>query len=468
MSFAIETRGCQMNVSDSAIVRSVLRSNDLVERDADTADLILLNTCAIRDTAEAKVWQRLRELKKAKKRVAVLGCMAERLKEELLGWAEVVAGPDAYRDLPRLLREGGINTTLSLTETYSDIMPRRCSDSKHKALVSIQRGCDNMCSYCVVPFTRGRERSRPAVSVVEECRRLYEDGARDITLVGQNVNSYADYSTPPLADSSEVRAYSDGFLPFVASDRKDSAPATRFAELLREVARTAPLARIRFVSPHPKDFPLELLRTIAELPNVAKHLHLPAQSGSNAVLKAMRRGYSVDAYEHLVERARQVIPGVTFSSDFIAGFCGETEEDHQLSLHLITKVHYEQAFLYAYSRRPKTHADYRLHDDVPFEIKKRRLHELQARYDDERTLLANKRVGKLAVVLVDGVPKYKPTPDREFLLGVNDSFRKFVFNQPAHFDLAQGDFCAVRVDKTNGSSLFATALYKCNVDGSPV
>lgn len=319
-----------------------------------------------------------------------------------------------------------------------------------------------MCSYCVVPFTRGRERSRPATSILDECRRLHDEcGVSEITLVGQNVNSYADFRWT----KGQARTYSSGFeKPFVVY-RRDEASAMRFAELLRNVARSAPGARLRFVSPHPKDFPPELLRVVVEEPNVAKHLHLPAQSGSDAVLARMRRGYTRDAYLRLANEAKAL--NLTLSSDFIAGFCGETDEDHRNSLDLIDAVQYEQAFLYAYSVREKTHAHRSLLDDVPKAVKSSRLQDLMRHYEAHRTELARRRVGQTDVVLVDREPKRRPSEDDDYLLGVNDAYRKVVFPRPA-FSLAPGDFCAVRVHDTDGSSLFATPLYKCAVHGGRV
>lgn len=460
--FFIETRGCQMNVSDSEIVRSVLLGAGFEEApSAAQAGVVLLNTCAIREKAESKIWGRLRELRD--KRVGVLGCMAERVKGELLDHgAFLVAGPDAYRDLPRLLETGGVNTKLG-HETYADVAPVRTGPS---AFVSIQRGCDNMCTYCIVPFTRGRERSRPAASVVDECARLEAAGVREITLLGQNVNSYADYS---IQDTP--RAFSSGFEPLIRR-RRDEREACRFADLLKLVAEAAPSARIRFTSPHPKDFPDELLEAVAATPNVANQLHLPAQSGSDAVLARMRRGYTKDVYLNLVERAKMIIPDVALSSDFIAGFCGETREDHEHTLDLLRTVPYDTAFLYAFSLRPKTHADYNLQDDVPPDVKKARLADLNAAYDAARRQRAQDVVGETQVVLVDGHAHKQPTsgmfPEEEgggrFLKGRNDAFRRVVLPD-GNGNVAVGDFVRVRVHATNGTTLFATPLAKCDVAG---
>ncbi|KAJ8600099.1 hypothetical protein CTAYLR_003451 [Chrysophaeum taylorii] len=432
-SYAIETRGCQMNVSDSGIVRRMLEK-EYRETSVEEAEMVLLNTCAIRDKAEQKVWTRIGELKKEGKRVGVLGCMAERLKGDLLKHVEVVAGPDSYRGLPGLLKTGGVDARLG-RETYADVRT-------NLNFVSIQRGCDNMCSFCVVPFTRGRERSRPVESIVAEC-----EGRRgEITLLGQNVNSYADFTV-----GGSLLEHTTGFEPFVAR-KKNAGSAVRFAELLSRVSEAAPEARIRFTSPHPKDFPDDLLDAIAQIPNVAKNIHLPAQSGSNEVLARMRRGYQVETYEALVERARERIPNVTFSSDFIAGFCGETEEDHEKTLGLIRRVGYDNAFLFKYSKRPKTHAAYRYEDDVPVEVKKRRLNELISEFDKGRRRLAEEAVGRVHSVLFEGPAPKQP---HTHWVGTNDARRKVIFPMAHHFFLKKGeDFVRVRVKETNGTALF--------------
>jgi tRNA A37 methylthiotransferase MiaB len=563
----VETYGCQMNVSDSEIVASVLRSHDYVMTDApEDADAILVNTCAIRDGAEAKVWHRLRQLRaikaaktranrRAAKRAAqdvsgvfedesgakskvpvvgVLGCMGERLKEKLLerdGLADLVAGPDAYRDLPRLIDAARgdevdalagrlpsssaasvgadadaalavatekkkrnenenenasrdfssvMNVQLSVDETYADIAPVRKSDATQNptAFVSIMRGCDNMCAFCIVPFTRGRERSRPFSSIVDEARRLSREGYKEVTLLGQNVNSYADKSGKVFAETRKLVPTghaSDPFEPYYArgfrsvykpSRSRDG--AMRFGELLDLVADVDPEMRVRFTSPHPKDFPDEVLQIIKSRANVGKQLHMPAQSGSTSVLERMRRGYSREAYLDLATKVRLTIPGVAISSDFIAGFCGETEEEHEDTVSLIRQVKYESAFMFAYSMREKTGAARRLTDDVPEATKKRRLAEIIAAQREEALLANEAEIGKIVCVLVDGAARKDKT---EKLAGRTCANKRVVVRRATaseRFDrdketgfgvndvpLRIGEYVAARVTGANASTLFA-------------
>ena len=566
----VETYGCQMNVSDSEIVASVLRSHDYVMTDApEDADAILVNTCAIRDGAEAKVWHRLRQLRaikaaktranrRAAKRAAqdvsgvfedesgakskvpvvgVLGCMGERLKEKLLerdGLADLVAGPDAYRDLPRLIDAargdevdalaGGrpsssaasvgadadaalavatekkkrnenenenenasrdyssvMNVQLSVDETYADIAPVRKSDATQNptAFVSIMRGCDNMCAFCIVPFTRGRERSRPFSSIVDEARRLSREGYKEVTLLGQNVNSYADKSGKFFAESrkgsaNDAERSDDPFEPYYArgfrsvykpSRSRDG--AMRFGELLDLVADVDPEMRVRFTSPHPKDFPDEVLRIIQTRANVGKQLHMPAQSGSTSVLRRMRRGYTREAYVDLATRVREQIPGVAISSDFIAGFCGETEEEHGDTVSLMRLVKYEHAFMFAYSMREKTGAARHLRDDVPEATKKRRLAEIIAAQREEALRVNQDEIGGVVCVLVDGAAR----KDERQLAGRTCANKRVVIDRTtafARFDpkaktgfgvdtvpLRVGEYVAARVTSANASTLFA-------------
>ncbi|XP_017739594.1 PREDICTED: CDK5 regulatory subunit-associated protein 1 isoform X3 [Rhinopithecus bieti] len=360
----LETYGCQMNVNDTEIAWSILqKSGYLRTSNLQEADVILLVTCSIREKAEQTIWNRLHQLKALKTRrprsrvplrIGILGCMAERLKEEILNrekMVDVLAGPDAYRDLPRLLAvaESGqqaANVLLSLDETYADVMPVQTSPSATSAFVSIMRGCDNMCSYCIVPFTRGRERSRPVASILEEVKKLSEQGLKEVTLLGQNVNSFRDNSEVQFNNAVSTNL-SRGF----ATNYKAKQGGLRFAHLLDQVSRVDPEMRIRFTSPHPKDFPDEVLQLIHERDNICKQIHLPAQSGSSRVLEAMRRGYSREAYVELVHHIKESIPGVSLSSDFIAGFCGETEEDHVQTVSLLREVQYNMGFLFAYSMR---------------------------------------------------------------------------------------------------------------------
>ncbi|GMT19251.1 hypothetical protein PFISCL1PPCAC_10548 [Pristionchus fissidentatus] len=407
------TFGCQMNVNDMEIVRGLLVQNGYSETTVESeADAILIMTCSIRDGAEEKIWNRLKHLKKSQRRprtIAVLGCMAERVKSTLLtapgDLCQVVAGPDSYRDLPRLLalsRSGtkAMNVQLSFEETYADVSPVRVDADSKSAFVSIMRGCDNMCTYCIVPFTRGRERSRPIDSIVDEVRRLRDEGVKQITLLGQNVNSYRDTSESSISlgvDSKMV----DGF----STVYGQKSGGRSFATLLDNVSRVDDEMRIRFTSPHPKDFPTEVITLIKERKNICNQIHLPAQSGDDKVLEAMGRGYSRETYLSLVSHIKNVIPDVCLTSDFIAGFCGETEEAHQNTLNLIREVDYSFCFVFPYSMREGTRAHRRLVDDVPEEIKMKR-HEELASVFREVTLRRNlSRIGETELVLVEGRSK---------------------------------------------------------------
>ncbi|KAJ0451700.1 putative tRNA-2-methylthio-N(6)-dimethylallyladenosine synthase [Helianthus annuus] len=393
-----ETYGCQMNVNDMEIVLSVMKKAGYEEivNDPESAEIIFINTCAIRDNAEQRVWQRLNYfwfLKRHWKsnvatgrshslrppKVVVLGCMAERLKDKILDadkMVDVVCGPDAYRDLPRLLQEvdngqKGINTLLSLEETYADISPVRISKNSISAFVSVMRGCNNMCSFCIVPFTRGRERSRPVESIVKEVAELEKEGVKEVTLLGQNVNSYNDAGDDEVEPTVDWKL-SDGF----SSKCKVKKVGLRFADLLDRLSLEFPEIRFRYTSPHPKDFPDELLYIMRDRHNVCKNIHLPAQSGNSNMLERMRRGYTREAYLELVSKIRSIIPDVGLTSDFICGFCEETEEEHQDTLSLVRAVGYDMAYMFAYSMREKTHAHRNYTDNVPEEVKQRRLTEL--------------------------------------------------------------------------------------------
>ncbi|TTB41834.1 CDK5 regulatory subunit-associated protein 1 [Bagarius yarrelli] len=444
-----ETYGCQMNVNDTEIAWSILQKGGY-RRTAEIseADVVLLVTCSIREKAEQTIWNRLKQLGVLKKKrpkadvplkIGVLGCMAERLKTELLERekvVDVIAGPDAYRDLPRLLSlaDGGqraSNVLLSLEETYADVMP--VHRAGHSAFVSIMRGCDNMCSYCIVPFTRGRERSRPVSSILEEVRRLSDQGVKEVTLLGQNVNSYRDVSETQISRASGL---SRGF----STVYREKHGGLRFADLLDRV-----------------------LHLIQERNNICKQIHLPAQSGSSRVLQSMRRGYTREAYLELVENIRKIIPGVSLSSDFIAGFCGETEEDHQQTLTLLRQVGYNVGFLFAYSMRKKTHAHHRLHDDVPAEVKQRRLEELVSVFREEAAKLNAALIGSTQLVLVEGESKRSP----EDLCGRSDGNVKVIFpkkdlpSDPTGTNTAPveaGDYVLVQITSANSQSLRGHAL----------
>lgn len=462
-----ETYGCQMNVNDTEIAWSILQKKGYLRtNELSRADVILLVTCSVREKAEQTIWNRLQQLTSLKKKrskvhgplkIGVLGCMAERLKTELLErekLVDVLAGPDAYRDLPRLLAlaHGGqraSNVLLSLEETYADVMPVHHSSQGHSAFISIMRGCDNMCSYCIVPFTRGRERSRPVSSILEEVRLLSDQGVKEVTLLGQNVNSYRDTSEEQFS-GPEPTQLSRGFST-VYRGRKGG---LRFVDLLDRVSQINPEMRVRFTSPHPKDFPDEVLHLIEERGNICKQIHLPAQSGSSRVLQAMRRGYTREAYLELVANIRKIIPEVSLSSDFIAGFCGETEEDHQQTLSLLREVRYSVGFLFAYSMRKKTHAFHRLQDDVPAEVKRRRLEELISVFREEASRVNATLIGSTQLLLVEGESKRSV----QELCGRNDGNLKVIFPASQAFPIRSGDYVLVKITSASSQSLRGHAL----------
>lgn len=429
----IETYGCQMNVADSEVVAAVMRMADYEPCDSlDEADAVFLNTCSVRDNAEQKIIHRLEALHALRKKgrrliIGVLGCMAERVKEGLLNdhHCDLVAGPDAYLTLPDLVAQAelghkAINTELSLTETYRDIVPERVCGSHLSGFVSIMRGCNNFCHYCIVPYTRGRERSRDLQSILAEVRDLQSRGYKEVTLLGQNVNSYR----------------------FEAAD----GTLTDFPTLLRTVARTAPGMRVRFTTSHPKDMSDETLRVIAEEPNVCRHIHLPVQSGSNHVLKAMNRKYTREWYLDRVAAIRRIIPDCGLSTDIFAGYCGETEEDHQLSLSLMRECAYDSAFMFKYSERPGTYASKNLPDDVPEETKIRRLNELIA-LQNELSLTANQRcIGQEYDILIEGVSKRS----REQLFGRTEQNKVVIFDRADH---RVGETIRVRITEATSATL---------------
>lgn len=445
----IETYGCQMNVSDSDVVRSILlKEGYSITNEENDANIVLINTCAIRENAEGKVWNRLSYFQSLRNKnriskkqkfpyIGVLGCMAERLKEKLLDEESVdfVCGPDAYRDIPRLLNKVSstdqkeANTILSFDETYADISPVRTSISS-SAFVSIMRGCNNMCSFCVVPFTRGRERSRSLSSIIDESKKIIEvDNIREIVLLGQNVNGYHDISEESSQKYHFRNSYNKSSELFsnLFESRKKKMPGARFVDALQEIAALHPEVRIRFTSPHPKDFPPEVLYTIADTPNICASLHLPLQSGSTSVLERMRRGYSREAYFKLVEDARKIIPGVTISTDIITGFCDETEDEHRETVTAMEQIVFDQAFMFCYSLRDRTHAAHNMNDNVPEDVKLRRLQEI---IDTYRKALIKKNLdtelGALRLVLVEGFAK-KSTVDRILLTGRTDGNKRVVF-----------------------------------------
>uniref|UniRef100_A0A8C4XBQ1 Mitochondrial tRNA methylthiotransferase CDK5RAP1 n=1 Tax=Erpetoichthys calabaricus TaxID=27687 RepID=A0A8C4XBQ1_ERPCA len=474
LTIYFETYGCQMNVSDTEVAWSFLQKKGYQRTtDLGQADVILLVTCSVREKAEKTIWNRLQQLVTLKKKrptslpplkIGILGCMAERLKTDLLErekLLDVLAGPDAYRDLPRLLSlaEGGqqaVNVLLSLEETYADVIPVHVHSQAKTAFVSIMRGCDNMCSYCIVPFTRGRERSRPVASILQEVRMLSDQV--EVTLLGQNVNSYRDTSEVQFC-TAEPTQLSKGFHTLY----RNKQGGLRFATLLEAVSNVNPEMRIRFTSPHPKDFPDEVLQLIHEKHNICKQIHLPAQSGSNRVLQAMRRGYTREAYLELVDHVRTIIPGVSLSSDFIAGFCDETEEDHWETISLMRAVKYNVGYLFAYSMRNKTHAFHRLEDNVPGEVKQRRLEELIGVFREEASKLNCSVVGSTQLILVEGVSKRS----RDELSGRTDGNIKVIFPDvkipiaDSSQDTAAvkpGDYVVVKITSAGSQSLKGVPL----------
>ncbi|RZC66485.1 hypothetical protein C5167_010176 [Papaver somniferum] len=483
-----ETYGCQMNINDMEIVLAIMKKSgyDEIVAEPESAEVIFINTCAIRDNAEQKVWQRLnyfwflkrqwkgnvatgRSVSKHPPKVVVLGCMAERLKDKILDsdkMVDVVCGPDAYRDLPRLLEEvdygqKGINTLLSLEETYADISPVRVAKNSISAFVSVMRGCNNMCSFCIVPFTRGRERSRPVESIVREVGELSNEGVKEIMLLGQNVNSYNDASgLESDAEPDATWALSEGF----SSRCKVKKTGLRFADLLDRLSIEFPEIRFRYTSPHPKDFPDEFLYLMRDRHNICKSIHLPAQTGSTTVLERMRRGYTREAYLDLVQKIRRIVPDVGISSDFICGFCGETEDEHADTISLLKAVGYDMAYMFAYSMREKTHAHRNYTDDVPEDVKQRRLAEMIQTFRETTGQCYDSQVGTVQLVLVEGPNKRAPETE---LIGKSDRGHRVIFkNVPIpHFtengekQLAKvGDFVEVRILKSTTASLFGESL----------
>ncbi len=424
----IETYGCQMNVADSEVVASVMKMAGYETVDSlDEADAVFLNTCSVRDNAEQKIYHRLEALHAMRRKrpliIGVLGCMAERVKSDLLEHhhCDLVAGPDAYLSLPDLIAQAetghkAINIELSLTETYRDVMPQRLHGTKISGFVSIMRGCNNFCHYCIVPYTRGRERSRDVQSILAEVRDLQQHGCREVTLLGQNVNSYR----------------------FDATDGQ----TVLFPELLRTVARTVPDMRIRFSTSHPKDMSDDTLRVIAEEPNVCRHIHLPVQSGSNDVLKRMNRKYTREWYLGRVEAIRRLVPDCAISTDIFVGYCGETEDDHLQSLSLMREVGYDSAFMFKYSERPGTYASMHFPDDIDEEVKIRRLNELIA-VQNELSLAANQAwIGREAEILIEGVSKRS----REELFGRTEQNKVVIV--PREFTDSEGRMQRLHIGQT--------------------
>ena len=436
----LETYGCQMNVSDSEIVASVLTKDGYgLTHNVEEADIVLINTCAIRENAEQKVRRRLVELRSHKTHInpdmklGVLGCMAERLREKLLDQeklVDIVVGPDAYRDLPNLLNQAtdtgqaAVNVQLSKEETYEDISPVRYATNGVSSFVSIMRGCDNMCSFCVVPFTRGRERSRPVESILDECKTLVETGFKEVTVLGQNVNSYRDEKQGSGVD---------------------------FAELLYRISQISPELRIRYSTSHPKDCSDALLHVHAEQANVCNYIHLPVQHGNTDMLQRMKRTYSREQYLDLVERARKIVPGVSLSTDIIAGFCDETEEEHLDTLSLMAQVRYDHAYMFMYSERPDTYAARKFEDNVPEHVKKRRLQDI-IQQQSGISLESNKaEIGREHIVLVEGESRRS---DQQ-MSGRTDTNKMAVFDR---LDFVKGEYVKVLVTDCTSATLLAKPL----------
>ncbi len=432
----IETYGCQMNVADSEVVVSILNKQGFgLSDNYKDADLILVNTCSIRDNAEQRVFNRLNEFKHLKKKnkgllVGIIGCMAERLKEKLLEeekLVDIVVGPDAYRELPKLVEEaeGGqkaINVLLSREETYAEISPVRLDKNGVSSFVSIMRGCDNMCAYCVVPFTRGRERSREPKTILREVQELIDMGYKEVTLLGQNVDKYN-------WNKGEVN----------------------FAQLLEMTAQLSPRLRVRFSTSYPQDMTDEVLHTIAKYNNICNYIHLPVQSGSTRILEKMKRGYTREWYMDRISAIKRIIPDCAVSSDFIAGFCTETEEDHKDTLSIMEWVGYDYSYMFKYSERPNTFAARKFEDDVPDEVKSRRLSEI-IELQNRLSLESNQRdVGKTFEVLIEGTSK--KSDDR--LFGRNSQNKVIVFDKGNH---QIGDYVVVKVNECSSATLLGEVV----------
>lgn len=434
----IETYGCQMNVADSEVVAAVMQmaGYEMCQDEAD-ADAIFMNTCSVRENAENKIYNRLdtlhAEQKKGRKVIlGVLGCMAERVKDDLIEnhHAQLVAGPDSYLNLPDMIAQAeagnkAIDIALSKTETYRDVVPKRVALAKISGFVSIMRGCDNFCHYCIVPYTRGRERSRDVDSILNEVRNLQQQGYKEVTLLGQNVNSYR----------------------FV----NEEGQTIDFPQLLRLVAEAVPTMRIRFSTPHPKDMSDATLRVIAEVPNVCRHIHLPIQSGSDKVLKLMNRKYTVEWYLSRVKAIRELVPDCGLSTDIFVGYHGETEADHEESLRIMREVGYDSAFMFKYSERPGTYASKHLPDDVPEDVKIRRLNELIMVQNESSARANHAEVGNVREVLVEGPSKRS----REQLCGRTEQNKMVVFDKGNHHI---GEYVKVRITGSTSATLFGEAV----------
>jgi tRNA-2-methylthio-N6-dimethylallyladenosine synthase len=447
----VESYGCQMNFSDSEVVASIMtKEGYTTTRNVDEADVVLINTCSIRENAEQRVRNRLTEFKHKKDQnpdlvVGILGCMAERLKKALLEeekLVDLVAGPDAYRDLPNLVDEVGtgqkaVNVLLSRDETYADISPVRLDQGGISAFVTIMRGCDNMCSFCVVPFTRGRERSRDPQTIVEECKDLFDKGYREVTLLGQNVDSYRWN----LTSKGELK--------------DENLPTTNFAQLMEMVALVSPHLRVRFSTSHPKDMTDDVLEIMAKYENICPYIHLPVQSGHTDVLARMNRGYSREWYLDRINAIRKYMPDCAISTDIITGFCGETDEEHQDTISLMKEVQFDFAYMFKYSERPKTLAERRFEDDVPDPVKGTRLNEIIDLQLQHSRLSNEKQIGNIVKVLVEGFSKRS----QEHLCGRNGQNAMVVFPKQNY---EKGQYVMVKISDCTSATLMGVAISLCD------
>lgn len=450
----IESYGCAMNFADSEVVLSILSENGYCQSDNEReADVIFINTCSVRDNAEQKIRNRLIQLKNTKKHkpeliVGILGCMAERLKVKLLeeeNLVDIVAGPDSYRDLPNLLKNVGggnksINVILSLEETYAEISPVRINSNGVNAFVSIMRGCDNMCSFCVVPFTRGRERSRDVESILNEVKQLSQSGYKEVTLLGQNVDSYLWFGGGPKKDYENLT-------------ENEKLNSVNFARLLELVAHVNDKMRIRFSTSHPKDITDDVLFTINKYPNITKYIHLPAQSGSSRILDVMNRNYTREWYFEKIKRIREVIPDCGISCDIISGFCTEKESDHSDTLSLMEECKFDFSYMYNYSVRPGTLAERKMSDDVPLDVKKKRLTEIISLQNSVSKNKNKNREGKTYRVLIEGPSKR----NSEEYMGRSDQNIVVIFNK---MNYKPGDYVDVQIERSTTTSLIGKIIAK--------
>ncbi|HRH84420.1 MAG TPA: tRNA (N6-isopentenyl adenosine(37)-C2)-methylthiotransferase MiaB [Bacteroidia bacterium] len=458
----LESYGCQMNFADSEIVASILKNEGFeTTKDVNEADAVFINTCAIRDNAEQRVRTRLKDFKKIKKEnpdliVGVLGCMAERIKSQFLEeekLVDIVVGPDAYRDLPLLIEkvedgQKAVNVILSKEETYADITPVRLGNNGVTAFVSIMRGCDNMCSFCVVPFTRGRERSRDPQSIIKEVEQLYNEGYREVTLLGQNVDSYLwkGGGLKKDLDTETVHLALNHKLP--PEQQKDF---VTFSNLLEMVADVNPDMRVRFSTSNPRDMTDAVLHSMAKYENICKYIHLPVQSGSSSVLEKMNRGYTREDYIARIESIKRILPECGISTDIIAGFCSETEEEHQETISLMEQTIYDFAFMFVYSERPGTFAERKFTDDVLPEVKTKRLNEIVALQQKHSAIRTNQSIGKVYKVLIEGVSKKSD----EMLMGRNSQNTVVVFPKNNH---KPGEYVHVKVNKCTSTTLIGEVV----------